>query len=1115
MSTNRVRKSKSRRAEAGIALITTLMLMFLMSSLLAGFTILLISNQQLAGSNNDDVNAFYGSEAGMEKLTADLGNLFTQTYAPSITQINALMTTPPAIPGISYTTGSGSSGYIIQSLNPVDAYGNPQPINSTISAGNYQGMGALITQYQMTVTARTPAGREVKLQRLTETVGIPMFQFAIFCEVDCSFHAGANFTIAGRVHGNGNLFLASAGGATLQMQGKVDAYKDIIREYMDNGASVSANWPGTVSVTTNPGGSNYRSLGQTEGSVLGSNSACNSSWPTVSTGGAPADYNHNLINGEGSPNCHQYATGASLLDLGVVTMGNGSTYPIDLVRRPIASESPLVTGERYFAQASLVILLSDNPADIMSLPCVDQSTQPMDLSVLAQPVVNWPTTAPYSTLKTNMTAYGTFPLPLAASGSMTGGYNSNDGYWLPYQAPIIKGYLKIQAATSYGAPCGSWKDVTAEILALGYVGRNINPVPQSLNGTSLNPTWPTVGMTNWPAAGQTCTATTCNQMDPLKGSGNWGLSNTTVPVTPFAVTPAALATGLSYNLPNPGASQVGPEAGAATTPGTTFYTGTQTCADPHPNAILRLERIRDNPSSLYSYYKNGAVWVPYVNSGILSAANKPQQAPMTLVCGVDPVTGALPTIYDSAGNAATWVPQPWDFWNTTLFDTREGTLRDVTPTSNTYKPLPTLNGTMHYVELDVNNLAKWFAGTIGSSGRLTYDSVVSPNDFSVYFSDRRGNYTTSQTWTGWPPVSPSGHETGEYGWNDFANSVSDPTNGCPNSALDGGEDLDGTGTFYNYGALTANENYIMGYVAPAYTATIPLIGASSLYSNNTAPSAGQIPPVLTGTNLTTTPTPYGQYGFYPVATLTAATGPLKANPNCSAPTYTNGVWPMMYASSSQAARENPPIFYRRALKLVNGKNLTGLGACPSGANCGLAVSTENPVYIQGDYNANSAGGGFNDPSVGTSVAADAVTILSNSWNDANSFSYNLYAIGVPRVPVNTYYRTAIIGGKGASFPEFAGNADNGSDGGIHNFLRYIEAWGNGGLTVNYLGAIVNLFTNRQATGLFKCCTTVYSVPTRSYAFDSCFLTPSCLPPRTPLFHDVDTTGWTRLQLASQ
>ena len=42
-------------------------------------------------------------------MTADLGNLFTLTYAPSMSQINNLMTTPPSIPNIAYSTGSGSS----------------------------------------------------------------------------------------------------------------------------------------------------------------------------------------------------------------------------------------------------------------------------------------------------------------------------------------------------------------------------------------------------------------------------------------------------------------------------------------------------------------------------------------------------------------------------------------------------------------------------------------------------------------------------------------------------------------------------------------------------------------------------------------------------------------------------------------------------------------------------------------------------------------------------------------------------------------------------------------------------------------------------------------------
>jgi hypothetical protein len=1086
MRTNLLKKSKRLRQQAGIALITTLMLMFLMSSLLVGFTILLISNQQLAGSNNDDVDAFYGAEAGMEQLTAGLGNLFTQTYSPTIGQIDALETTPPTIPGVSFVTGSGSSGYQItpQSL---DSYGNPAPIISTIKAGPYTGMTAMITDYNLTVTTRTPAGREVKLLRTTETVGIPMFQFAIFCAVDCSFHAGSNFTVQGRVHGNGNLFLAS--GATLQMQGKVDAYKDIIREYMDNGASTSANWGGTVSITTNPGGSSYRSLGLTEGSVLASNTACNTGWGKISTGPSPTDYGSNLINGQGSPNCASYSTGADLLNLGIVTIGGGTTQPIDLIRRPYASESSNVTGERYMAQSSLAILISDNPTDIMSLPCVEQGTQPLDLSALAQPVANWPTTGAYQTLETNMTTYGTTPLPLAASGG-GGAYSATDGYWLPSGYPIVKGYIKIQAQIAYGSPCGTWKDVTTEVLALGYAGRNINPVSQSITTNKVNTQWPAYGLAG-------CTSqTSCTQMDPLSsGSTHYYSTSLATATPPNAMT---VNTGYTYPMPNPASAQLPSQSNASMAAGT-FTTQTGTCLDPHPNAIIRLERIRDNPSSLYAaHYKPATTWINYVGSGTLSGTNEPVEAPVAVVCGVDPATGKLPIIADTAGNTAVWTPQPWDFWNNTVFDAREGGLRDGSvPNAN----LPTLNGTMHYVELDVANLVKWFAGTIGTSGTLTKDPVVAPNDFSVYFSDRRGNYVATQTWTGtWPPLSPTGHETGEYGWNDIVNSVSDPTNGCPNNSLDTGEDLDSLSQLLTYGALSANTKYIMDQGATL--ASLYNISGSSITGTNTTTGG------LNGNGA------YGEYGYY--ATLTPAA--ISANPSCATPTYATaapGIWPMMYATATTAARENPPLFFRRALKAMDAKNLTGLGTCPGGTPCGLAIAAENPVYVMGDFNANSAGNGFSDPDVGTSIAADAVTILSNNWNDANSFAFTLYANNGPRLPATSYWRMAVIGGKGVSFPQFGSSADNGTDGGMHNFLRYLENWGGGSFTVNYEGALVNLFTNRQDSGIFKYGNTVYTVPTRVATFDNNFLTPALLPPRTPLFRDIDTTGWTRLQLASQ
>ena len=48
-----------------------------------------------------------------------------------------------------------------------------------------------------------------------------------------------------------------------------------------------------------------------------------------------------------------------------------------------------------------------------------------------------------------------------------------------------------------------------------------------------------------------------------------------------------------------------------------------------------------------------------------------------------------------------------------LYDAREAKFRDDEPTAN----MPVyLGGVMHYVELDVNNLRRWFEGTIGASG---------------------------------------------------------------------------------------------------------------------------------------------------------------------------------------------------------------------------------------------------------------------------------------------------------------------------------------------------------------------------------------------------------------
>jgi Tfp pilus assembly protein PilX len=592
---------KLMRRDSGIALLTTLLLMLLMSSLLVGFILLITSGQKLSGINNDYSRAFYASEAGMEKITADLGTLFDTNYSPSAAQVNAIAATPPVIPGIQYLQYNGASGYQIN--YNTDANGNPAAAVTSVQSGSFQGMTALATQYTLLVTARTASNNEVKLQRTTQTVGIPMFQFGIFSDTDLSFFPGPDFNFGGRTHTNGNLFLAAGG--VLKLSDRVTAVKDVIRTNLSNGFSTTTgSYGGTVNITTSPGTASYRVLASTEGSLVGTlGSAVDPNWTNISLGAT--NYAGNLRNG---------ATGANALNLGIVLLGNGTTQPIDMIRRPLptALESPAVLNLRYYAQASLRILLSDNLTDITSLPCIDAGTAPFDLSTMAMPVASWAGTAALLKGKMNVNnaaGYNTPPVPLAASGAVIGAtaYSTADGYWLPTPnaagyttasgLPIIKGFIKIEVQKVYGNPCGTWQDVTLEVLGYGYAGRNISP-----------------------QAGLTA-VTQFGTGEPLIG------------------------------LP---AVQLAPS----------------TCQDVHPNAIIRLERVRDNPA-------NWANTNPNTRCGVLN--------------NILPVSQVYPT-------------NPADYWPNALFDVREGTLRDVSPAGSlgavNYSSMVTLGGVMNYIEVD-------------------------------------------------------------------------------------------------------------------------------------------------------------------------------------------------------------------------------------------------------------------------------------------------------------------------------------------------------------------------------------------------------------------------------
>jgi len=235
-------------------------------------------------------------------------------------------------------------------------------------------------------------------------------------------------------------------------------------------------------------------------------------------------------------------------------------------------------------------------------------------------------------------------------------------------------------------------------------------------------------------------------------------------------------------------------------------------------------------------------------------------------------------------------------------------------------------------------------------------------------------------------------------------------------------------------------------------------------------------------------------------------------------------------SCVNTARKNWVSGARHVLRLVDGAlgnvPLSPVATTLNGVtyNGGFTVASENPVYIQGNYNS-SPGDNFWPNGVQTGVAdlaghsaaaviADAVTILSNNWKDLNSMTPVPTQPQGNRTATTTYYRLAVAGGRNLSFP-FPSWANSNpdypfaTDGGVGNFLRFLEDWS--GATLNYGGSLVSLYNATYATGLFKCCTySVYQPPTRNYVFDSDFTLPQGLPPGTPLFRDVNSLGYRQL-----
>lgn len=1008
----------------GFTLIASLLMLLLLSGIAIGLLMSVNTEQRAGGNDLQNTMAYRSAEGGIEKMTADLANLFAQFQSPSVSQIQALSALVP--------TGDPTTSYVVYTLTPAtkqDANGNTVPnygFNS-IRTGPNQGLYAQTLPVTLSVTANRLLGQEVSMTRQSEMALIPVFQFGIFSDSDLAFFAGPNLQFQGRVHTNGDLYLLSGDGNSVTFHDKVSAYGNIIRQQMPNGVSYTVNHNGAINLITQNKGcptapplpdTNCQALGFTQGSVVaGPGSAYNNAWQ-----GVAGAYNSWLINGNfNSPALPKvYNAGAKKLQLSLVT-GAPNAKQFEIIRRPPNGGSA-VDPSRLYTQAEIRILISDDPAELPG------GKNDLDNIRLA------------NVLNNGGTDY---------TKGVTTGVGANGDPWQTYFAeastglPDLSNYVSTLATIPPDWPSAP---LTTNLNLVSTLATPPNAPLFGVQGAAT-PIPATIGLL-------TCTVA-LNQLSfacpawgpvfynppPAAQLSTWNLVDgyvrveVTVPgnPTPVAVTRNWLALGFARGAVPPTASgAVNPAAAGAN--------------QVNPKAILILQEpaersgnggAPDTAGVAPSCPKN-AVTGKYSQATCTSG-----QPPEVLI---DPNT--LTWMFGDKIKAATSVTRN-NWYPINFYDQREGEARDGAPAAGSC----TANGVMNAVELDVGNLKNWLeTDAVG----LTVDKT-SDNGYILYFSDRRGMQKSE-----WPVSGEvAGQKLGDSGLEDSINTGN--AVGKPDQRLDTD--------------FMPNEpgRYLPAPAPPPNSPPSP----EDVNGNGQLDNVGAL-------NLAN--------GFFNAGVVVNTSAPRDP--------YTNRI-----NSCITTGRKNWVSGARHVLRLVDGS----LGNVPMP---GFTVGSENPVYILGNYNTAASidpipdptwGGGAEPVHSAAGVIADAVTMLSNNWSDLADMNNPLSAAGRPAVP--TYYRTAICAGKNMNFPSaglawFAGG-DQGTDGGLHNFLRMLENWGN--QTLNYKGSMVSLYYSTYATGIDK--GNPYSPPVRNYIFDPLFSSPAGLPPGTPVIRDVDNLSY--------
>lgn len=206
--------------QEGSALLSAAMFCAIASLLLGSVLMWTGNHGRLVNRQNEYQKAQYVAEAGAETIFAALrSNMVATGTAPNQSFLDGISTTKiptsaddAVFASYRFVTSGGVSNKIAVTTAGTAAI-------AQLTSGTYAGLSAIATPYRI-VSRVNSFNRPVRLttgvQRDIAINYIPLFQFAVFYNLDMEIEPGPAMTISGKVHTNGDAYIAPDSSLTFQ-----------------------------------------------------------------------------------------------------------------------------------------------------------------------------------------------------------------------------------------------------------------------------------------------------------------------------------------------------------------------------------------------------------------------------------------------------------------------------------------------------------------------------------------------------------------------------------------------------------------------------------------------------------------------------------------------------------------------------------------------------------------------------------------------------------------------------------------------------------------------------------------------------------------------------------